>query len=160
MTRSIRRGRVRLQSYVEPELAQRVDRFCAASGLSESMLVRSSLLQRLDGTGDVTLMLRRFDRLGRAQERGDRNVQIMLEAFALFVQLWFAHTPNLPEDAKRAARMSAESRYRQFVEQVAERLTGGRRFLDDLPQERLADEAELARLAEKDEEPDPGKKTR
>ena len=66
------RGHVRLQSYVDPELSQRVDRFCAATGLSESTLVKSSLRQYMDGTGDAALVLRRlsksFGRPIRARE--------------------------------------------------------------------------------------------
>jgi hypothetical protein len=66
------------------------------------------------------------------------------EAFALFVKLWFAHTPNVAEDAKGAARRSAESRYRQFVEHVAEQFTGGARFLDDLPREWIGESHHVA----------------
>ena len=150
MTRSIRRGHMRLQSYVEPDLAQRVDRFCAATGVSESALIKSSVSQYLDGTSDFTLFLRRLDRLGRALERVHRDLELLSEGFAVFVRLWLAHTPNIPEDGKRAARASAESRYKLFVEHVAEQFSGGRRFLDDLPREPLGDEAELVALSKSD----------
>jgi hypothetical protein len=147
MTRSIRRGRIRLQSYVDPALAERLDRFCAAMGVSESAIVKSSLSQYLDGTSDATLLLRRLDRLGRAVARSQRDLELLSEAFAVFIRLWFAHTPSLPEDGKRAARMTAESRYKQFVEHVAEQFSGGRRFLDDLPHESVANDAELDAIA-------------
>jgi hypothetical protein len=52
----------------------------------------------------------------------------------------------MPEDAKRSARMNADSRYKQFVEHVVQQFSGARRFLDDLPQESLADEAELVAI--------------
>jgi hypothetical protein len=144
MTRTIRRGHMRLQSYIEPELAQRIDRFCAATGISESALIKSSVSQYLDGTSDAALYLRRLDRLGRALERVHRDLELLCEGFAVFVRVWFAHTPSIPDDGKRAARASAESRYRQFVQHVAEQFSGGRRFLDDLPHEPVADEVELA----------------
>jgi hypothetical protein len=54
---------------------------------------------------------------------------------------------GIPEDGKRAARTTAEGRYRQFVEHVAEQFSGGRRFLDDLPHEEIADNAELGVVA-------------
>jgi hypothetical protein len=135
---------------VDPDLADRVDRFCGAMGLSESALVKSALDQYLDGTGDAALLLRRLDRLGRAAARSQRDLELLSEAFAVFIRLWFAHTPNIPEDAKRGARMNAESRYQQFVQHVAEQFSGGRRFLDDLPHEPIADEGELTRLAKDD----------
>jgi hypothetical protein len=135
---------------VDPALADRVDGYCAARGISESALVQSALGQYLDGTGDATLQLRRLDRLGRAGARTQRDLELLSEAFAVYIRLWFAHTPTIPEDAKRGARVSAESRYQLFVQHVAEQFSGGRRFLDDLPHEPVADEAELARLANKD----------
>jgi len=52
------RKRVRLQAYVEPELAERVAHRCAAMGTSESGIVRSSVLQFLDGASDSALLLR------------------------------------------------------------------------------------------------------
>jgi len=146
MKRSLYRGLVRLQSYVEPAMAERVDQYCAATGLSESALIKSSLTKYLDGTNDATLLLRRMDRLGRARERDHRDLEFLSEAFSVFVRLWFAHTPSLPEDAKRSARINADSRYKQFVEHVVQQFSGARRFLDDLPQESLADEAELGAI--------------
>ena len=141
------RGHVRLQSYVEPELAQRIDRFCAASGMSESALVKSSVCQYLDGTSDLTLVIRRLDRLGQAFERCHRDLQFLAEGFAVFVRIWFAHMPAVPEDQRRAARASAESRYKQFVEHVVQQFSGGERFIDDSPRESIADDAELTAVA-------------
>jgi hypothetical protein len=66
----------------------------------------------------------------------------------VFVRVWFAHTPVIPESGKKSARASAETRYRQFVEHVAEQFSGGRRFLDDLPHEAIGDEGELAAVAD------------
>jgi hypothetical protein len=74
MKRSLYRGFVRLQSYVEPATADRVDQYCADTGLSESALIKSSLTKYLDGTNDATLLLRRMDRLGRARERDHRDL--------------------------------------------------------------------------------------
>lgn len=147
MTRATHRGRVRLQSYVDPAFADRVSRYCLAMGVSESAIVKSSLEQYLDGTGDATLLLRRLDRLGRAMARQERDLQILSHAFGVFTRLWLAHTPRVPDDAKRGARIDAESRYRQFVQHVAEEFSGGRRFLDDLPHELVANDGELDAIA-------------
>ena len=87
----------------------------------------ASVSQYLDGASDISLLLRRLDRLGRALERIHQDLELLCESFAVFVRLWFAHTPNIPEDGRRAARASAESRYKQFVEHVSEQYSGGRR---------------------------------
>ncbi len=147
MTRATHRGRVRLQSYVEPAFADRVSRYCLAMGVTESAIVKSALDQYLDATGDATLLLRRMDRLGRALARSQRDLEVLSHAFGVFTRLWLAHTPRVPEEAKPGARVDAESRYRQFVEHVSEEFNGGRRFLDDLSREVVANDAELDAMA-------------
>jgi hypothetical protein len=146
VSKIVRSGRVRLQPYVEGGLAQRLGQFCAATDVTESAVVAAAVRQYLDGTSDATLVLRRLDRLGRALARTQRDVELLSEAFAVFVRLWFAHTPNIPEESKGSARASAESRYQRFAEHVAEQFSGGRRFLDDLPHEAIGEESELAAL--------------
>src|SRR5579859_5299145 len=148
MSKTVRRGRIRLLPYVEPELAQRLNKFCAASDATESAVVGAAIRQYLDGTSDATLLLRRLDRLGRALDRDHRDIELLSEAFAVFVRVWFAHTPTVPEDGKKLARTTAESSYRQFVEHVIEQFSGGRRFLDDLPRESIASDAELNAIAD------------
>lgn len=67
----------------------------------------------------------------------------MTEAFAVFVQLWFAHTPSIGENEKDAARREAWNQYQKFVEYVATQMAGDHRFIDDLVQDTIADEDEL-----------------
>jgi hypothetical protein len=137
------RKRVRVQAYVEPELARRLVQRRMTMGAPESGIVRSSLVQYLDGSSDMDLLLRRLDRLGRADKRLQRDLELLSESFGAFLRTWFAHTPALPDDANGFARATAERRYRQLIEHVGQRFSGGRRFLDDLPHESIADAAEL-----------------
>jgi hypothetical protein len=146
MNQVIRRGRTRLHPYVDAALAGRLRAHCAAGGFTESAAVQQALLQYLDRTGDTTLILRRLDRLDRACARTHQDLEILSEAFAVWMKIWFAHTPTIDEDAKHLARRSAESRFGQFVEHVAQRFENGHRFLDDFPREPISDEAELTRI--------------
>ena len=147
MTSIPRNERVRIHPYVEADLAGRLAAYSAATGIASSTVVQAALRQYLDATNDTALILRRLDRLGRADARAQRDLEILSEAFAVWVRVWFAHTPRIDDDAKESARRTAESRYGQFVEHVAERFSGGERFFDDLPREVLADEVELCKLA-------------
>ena len=137
------RKRVRVQAYVEPELARRLVQRRMTMGASESGIVRSSIVEYLDGSSDSELLLRRLDRLGRADERLQRDLALLSESFGAFLLTWFAHTPALPEDAKALARATAERRYQQLIEHVGQRFSGGHRFLDELPHESIADAPEL-----------------
>ena len=56
MTKILRRGRVRLQPYVDGALAQRLDQFCGATDVTESAVVVAAIRQYLDGTSDATLV--------------------------------------------------------------------------------------------------------
>jgi hypothetical protein len=106
-------------------------------------LVKSALGQYLDATSDATLLLRRLDRLGRAEARTQRDLEVLSQAFGVFVRLWLAHTPTVPVEAKPGARVNAENRYSRFTQHVADQFSAGRRFLDDLPREVVAEDAEL-----------------
>ena len=136
MNKTIRRGRARLVPRVPAELAERLSEVCASTNVTETAVVETALRQHLDGTSDRTLLFLRLDRLDRAIEHTHRDVQ-----------LWLAHAPTLNEDERNAARKTAESRYKQFVEHIGKQFSGGRRFLDDFPREVLADDAELDALA-------------
>jgi predicted DNA-binding protein len=143
-----RRPLARLQAYLTPELRTRLAQHCSAHNVTESAAVREALEHHLDGTSDFALVLRRLDRLSRGLDRLERDQELSAQAFAMFVRLWLAHTPRLPREARPAARASAEARFKQFLDHVAERFASGKRFVDDLPQERIADDDELAAIAE------------
>jgi hypothetical protein len=141
--------RVRVYTRLTETLRDQLSSYCAASGIAERAVFEAALQQYMAGTSDLTLVLRRLDRIGRACERILRDLALSSEAFAVFIRLWFAHTPSVPEDAKPAARSTAESRYKQFVEHVAHQFSVGRRFLDDLPHEVVADDAELGAILDR-----------
>jgi hypothetical protein len=143
----MRNDRVRLQPYVDAPLAKQLGAYSAATGKTTSTVVQAALRQYLDRTDDKMLLLGRLNSLGRAWDRTQRDLEIFMEGFAVYVKLWFAHTPSVPDNAKDSARRTAESRFVQFQEYLVEQFQGGRRFVDDLPREVIADEAELSRMA-------------
>jgi hypothetical protein len=137
----------RVWTHLSAPLRDRLSSYCAASNITERAVFEAALEQYISGTSDMTLVLRRIERLSRAADRVHRDVEVLSAAFAVFVRLWFAHTPSLREEAKPAAREDAESRYQQFKDYVTQEFAGARRFLDDLPREAIADDAELDTIA-------------
>ena len=148
MTKTRQFDRFRIQAYVEADLAKRLAAYSAASCATSSAVVRAALLQYLDRTGDKALFLRRLDRLTLGQARTQRDLEFLSEAFAVFVRLWLAHTPRLQDEAKASARKTSGSRFAEFAQHVVDRFTAGERFLDALPTELIADDAELPRPAQ------------
>jgi hypothetical protein len=145
--RSPKRASERIYPRVPPHLAQRLAKNAAASGMSETAVVIAALEQYLDRTSDTVLVMARLDRLGRAQERAHRDQQLHAEAFASYVRMWFAQTPPLPPDARKAALKDAEARFGQFLQYVAQQVSRGNGFFDQFPRERVADDEDLARAA-------------
>jgi hypothetical protein len=144
---------------VSAELRSRLIDYCAAKNFTQSAVIEAALTQYLE-LPDSLLFLRRLDRLGRAVERGHRDLELLSQGFALFVQCWFGHAPAISPSQKDAARRSAANRFQQFMEQLAEQFTGGHRFLDDLPKVQFGDDAELEAVAKAGEAPtsaDPSK---
>jgi hypothetical protein len=83
--------RVRLQPYVDAPLAKQLAAYSAATGKTTSFVVQAALRQYLDRTDDKMLLLQRLNRLGRAWDRTQRDLEIHMEAFAIYVKLVRAH---------------------------------------------------------------------
>ncbi len=77
-------------------------------------------------------------RLARTQERHQRDLKLLSEAFAVFVHIWFAQAPQIPESEKSAAKRTAHSRYVQFVEFVGSQFAAGARLVGDVIKEEIA----------------------
>ena len=136
----------RIQPYLSLELHKRFKRYVGAHGrgVSESSVVESALVEYLDESKDMTLLLRRLDRQNRSIGRLERDIAILTEAFTTYTQYWFAHTPEVASAQKDAARISSKIRYQDYVNFVADQYASGHRFVDDLAQESIADDDELA----------------
>jgi len=132
----------RIYPYLSPKLHKRFKRYCQANGHSDSSVVEAALNEYLDDTKDMTLLLRRLDRQQRSQGRLQRDVDILMEAFAVYVQLWYSYKPNLKGKEREAAMASGSYRYQQYVDYVARQYGGGHRFVDDLAKD-ISDDEEL-----------------
>jgi hypothetical protein len=147
MSKETKTPRTRVHARLSTPLRDRLAGYCQASGNPERNVIETALHHYLNATSDAKLVLLRLERLGRAEARLQRDMELLSEAFAIFVQLWFAHTPSVPAQVKVDARATANSRYKQYVQYIVRQFSGGQRFLDDLPRELVGDESELKGLA-------------
>jgi hypothetical protein len=134
--------RVRVSTRLTVALRDRLSKHCAASGLSERAVLEDALRQYLDGTSDGALVLRRLDRLDQAMARDHHDLELLSEAFGMYVRQWFARTSGVSEGAKPPARHAAEVQWKQFVAHLADRFSDGHSFTDGLPQGGDGGEAE------------------
>lgn len=142
-----------IHPYLSDNIYDRFKSYCAATGSTESSVAEAALQQFLDDSKDFTLVMRRLDRLGRNIGRIERDLEIFSEAFSIFVQMWFAHTPKISESERDVSQRQAWDRYQQFVDYVASKLASGHRFINDMIQDNIADPSELSKAVSDSESP-------
>lgn len=128
-----------LKTYVPQALRDRLRQYAAKKGVSESAVNHAALARYLEEGSHEPAVLRKLDRIERNQERDRRELDLFAEAFAVFVQIWFAHTPRLPESDRPSAQHSALQRFREYAEHVGDRMADGGTFLAGLAHEGSTD---------------------
>ena len=126
-------NKIRLQGYISRDHERALKKYLAAHPKkSKSSVIEAALSDFLNNTSDSDVLYRRLDRQQRAVGKVMRDLEVLQEAFAVFVRLWFAHTPRVGEDERDSAQAFAQHRYAQFCEYVGEQLTQGHKFVDDV----------------------------
>jgi hypothetical protein len=129
-----------MRSYLPSSLRKRVRVYAAKKGVSESSVTNAALLRYLEDANDVPLLLRKLERLERKLSGVRSDTDVLSEAFAVFVQVWFAHTPRLADSEKPAAEHSALQRFGEFAEHVADKIAVGASFTAGLRRADIVDE--------------------
>jgi hypothetical protein len=115
-------SRPRAQTYLPLDFHRRFQAYCAANGMTESAGVYAGLrllLGEEEGHWGkffrwTEQINREWQRSRREMERMQREHAVLLEAFGIYVQLWFAHTPKIPAEANEAAKRMGASRFEAF----------------------------------------------
>lgn len=123
--------KVRQNLYIDRELSDALDALVLRRGGNKSRIVnealRSWLTRRASKEVDDLLKLR-LDRISRDVARARRDVEVMLEALALFVRYQLTVTAPLPE-ADSAALAIGNQRFERFIAQLGRQIAGGKRTL-------------------------------
>ncbi|MCO7486952.1 CopG family transcriptional regulator [Stenotrophomonas maltophilia] len=128
----------RLNLFVQPEHARRLDALAAQKGVSKSSIVAAALAAWLSpdaGDHGGTALLKRLDRLSRQIERLERDQTILIETLALFVRYTLTVNTPVPEAHLAAARAQGKARFAEFVEQLGRHLLRGRSLVRDVVEE-------------------------
>lgn len=134
-------SRARLNLFIEPEHARRLNELAIKKGVSKSSIVAAALaawLSPTSGEQRETAMARRLDRLSRQFERLERDQNILIETVSLYVRHYLTVSTPIPEAHQEAARAQGRLRFSQFVEQVGRRVQKGHRLFDDLQEDAAA----------------------
>lgn len=126
----------RLQVYISRENARALKQYVAAHpSKSKSSVVDSAIREFFTNATDADVLYRRLDRQQRTVGKIGRDLEVLQEAFAIFVRLWFAHTPRVGEQERESAQVYAAQRYEQFCDFVGKQLSQGHKFVDDIAED-------------------------
>lgn len=128
-------SRARLNLFIQPEHAKRLNELAIKKGVSKSSIVATALASWLapqSGEQRDTAITKRLDRLSRQFERLERDQNILVETVALYIRYYLTVSTPVPEAHQDAARAQGKLRFTQFVDQLGRHLQRGRSLVTDL----------------------------
>lgn len=140
-------SRTRLNIFIEPEHAKRLDQLAAHKGVSKSAVIAAALASFLSPDGAdqrEAAFAKRLDRLSRQFDRLERDQSILIETVALYVRYFLTVSIPVPEGQQDAARAQGRARYTQFIEQLARHIQRGRSLVREVHEEAFPDPSGLS----------------
>ena len=131
-------SRARLNLFIQPEHAKRLNELAIKKGVSKSSIIAAALASWLSpDSGDQreAAIAKRLDRLSRQFERLERDQNILIETMALYVRYYLTVSTPVPEAHQDAARAQGKLRFAQFLEQLGRHLQRGRSLVRDVQEE-------------------------
>ena len=128
-------SRARLNIFIEPEHARRLDQLAVHKGVSKSAVIAAALASFLSPDGGdqrEAALAKRLDRLTRQFERLERDQNVLIETVALYVRYSLTVSIPVPEGQQDAARAQGRARYAQFIEQLARHIQRGRSLVREV----------------------------
>ena len=133
--------RYRIQPYLEADVYPRFREYCISKDATESAVVNAALRMFFGEESDLGRLFRRLDHMSRVDERMERDLALLGQSFAAFVQQWLAVTPPSTGDVEKV-RLAAKNRFQSFAGYVAGQFARGHRFLNDLAESALGPDAD------------------
>jgi hypothetical protein len=127
--------RARLNIFIEPDHATRLDQVAAHKGVSKSAVIAAALASFLSPDGEdqrEAAIAKRLDRLSRQFDRLERDQNVLIETTALYVRYFLTVSLPVPEGQQDAARAQGRARYTQFIEQLARHIQRGRSLVREV----------------------------
>jgi predicted transcriptional regulator len=131
-------SRTRLNIFIEPAHAKRLDDLAMHKGVSKSAVIAAALASFLSPDAQdqrEAAIAKRLDRLSRQFDRLERDQNILIETLALYVRYFLTVSLPVPEGHQDAARAQGRARYAQFVEQLGRHIQRGRSLVREVHEE-------------------------
>lgn len=147
-------SRTRLNLFIEPDHAKRLEQLAAHKGVSKSAVIAAALSSFLSphaADQREAAIGKRLDRLSRQFDRLERDQNILIETTALYVRYFLTVSLPVPEEQQDAARAQGRARYAQFVDQLARHIQRGRSLVREVHDEVFPESSGSFRDSDEDE---------
>ena len=128
-------SRTRLNIFIEPDHAKRLDQLATYKGVSKSAVIAAALAAFLSPDGGdqrEAATAKRLDRLSRQFDRLERDQNVLIETVALYVRYFLTVSLPVPEGQQDAVRAQGRMRYAQFIEQLGRHIQRGRSLVREV----------------------------
>ena len=115
----------RLSVYLDKDTLDALSAYAHRRGQPLSFVAERAIVAFVDPEQGEAAILKRLSRFERHLQHLERDMQISIESFMVFVWFWMTTNPPLPEPAMNAARAAATERYDAFMDTLGQRLAKG-----------------------------------
>lgn len=144
-------SRTRLNIFLEPDHAKRLEELAAMKGLSKSSIIAAALSSFLSPDSDdrrEAVIAKRLDRLSNQFSKLERDQNILIETLALYVRYFLTVSTPVPESHQEAARAQGRVRFEQFIAQLGRHLLKGRSLVKEVHEEIVPDHGQFFGIPE------------
>lgn len=115
---------VRVQVYVDPVIFSKLNFLAKSSNTSISMITNEVLGQALVNDYNINeAILTAINKSHKASKDLLVQQSVFLEIFMAFMRVYYAHTPSIPEENIKAAKIHAQAQYTRFLGNVSKTLS-------------------------------------
>ena len=125
----------RLSVYLEPAILAKLQAHSERRAKSKSLIAEAAIASYLSPDAPERLeaaLSRRLDKIGRQNERSQRDLGIAIEMSALFIRFWLNVSPALPESGRGVAEARGLEWYQGFMDALGRRLARGGGVAEEL----------------------------
>jgi len=124
----------RLHIYLDADLHKKVRQRAKQLNVPLSHIGHAAIASFVTADEDKreATILRRLDRMTRQHGKLERDLTVISEALALFIQYQLAITPPIPVSDQAGAKAKGRERFEQFTSRLARRLAEGKSIVQDV----------------------------
>jgi predicted transcriptional regulator len=116
--------------YLDDELTNELEALASKPGASKSSIVADALrsyFRHRAGNAEAKALSQRLDRIAQKQDSHARDIEVVLEAIAQFVNIYFALTGSVP-NPDEASQKRGRHRFDFYIKHVGKILAAGSTF--------------------------------